>query len=565
MSQRLPGTGPVSCRSPPPATAASGADLHLREPIGSDLGAHDAAADGVKSESGRKHQASARSLGMLSILNPTDSQSLEVIDRGNQGPGPSTNPSPFFGAQGLQRQAAASHSAATSYSGTPIASQRSSTASLASVTEGLSTTWQLPGPGEPRKTSSPRMFAARTSVLGPSTSRPGNTDMPTPGPAAVVPPANRPHEYDMLNQSRLLPSLHRSGLGHAHQSAGAGTPKFPTSLSQPRAQPHDPTHIPNQLAGARKGTDSQFVRENANFQPGPPSAPIQCLQRPADGSQSWADIMRRSGLGASGVLEGQQAYMTLPGNSVPIPVQVDYSQASRKADEKRQRNAKASTRHRRKKKTMQEENVRQLQDVKEERQQLVEELEYTKHQRDFYREERNRLRDVVLRVPSLHHHAAGPPSPTPTRSTGSHTEPSPVTRHATPATASAYPNESLTSNRSSQQLMAEERQEVGGLGFVPTVSIGSLTSLANHGNGVMAPRPRSAASSGGRGEILPPLRAVEGPLPSAQHIALGHAHEQHGQDARTGQWHSLPPGRAETGWAVAPRGFGNSQSRTHQW
>lgn len=56
--------------------------------------------------------------------------------------------------------------------------------------------------------------------------------------------------------------------------------------------------------------------------------------------------------------EGQQAFMALPGCDTPIPVQVDYSQASKKADEKRQRDAKASTRHRRKKKTMQEENMR---------------------------------------------------------------------------------------------------------------------------------------------------------------------------------------------------------------
>ncbi len=106
--------------------------------------------------------------------------------------------------------------------------------------------------------------------------------------------------------------------------------------------------------------------------------------------------------------EGQQAFMTLPGSETPIAIQVDYSQASKKADEKRQRNAKASTRHRRKKKTIQEENVRQIQEMADEKEELVERVEQLTRQRDFYRDERNRLRDIVLRTPSIAQHASGP-------------------------------------------------------------------------------------------------------------------------------------------------------------
>ncbi|KAF4460947.1 hypothetical protein FALBO_12264 [Fusarium albosuccineum] len=91
-------------------------------------------------------------------------------------------------------------------------------------------------------------------------------------------------------------------------------------------------------------------------------------------------------------VDDQQAFMTLPGNDTPIPVTVDYSQASKKEGERRQRNAAASTRHRRKKKIMQEENTKQLQELRDERRMMEIEIEELKQQRDFYRYDRNRLR-----------------------------------------------------------------------------------------------------------------------------------------------------------------------------
>ncbi|KAH7111614.1 hypothetical protein EDB81DRAFT_671376 [Dactylonectria macrodidyma] len=114
--------------------------------------------------------------------------------------------------------------------------------------------------------------------------------------------------------------------------------------------------------------------------------------------------------------EGQQAFLALPGSDSLIYVEVDYSQASKKADEKRQRNARASTRHRRKKKIMQEENTKQLQELRDERRQLEIQLEELTHQRDFYQDDRNRLRDIVSQTPGISHLATGPSSPASARS-----------------------------------------------------------------------------------------------------------------------------------------------------
>lgn len=89
---------------------------------------------------------------------------------------------------------------------------------------------------------------------------------------------------------------------------------------------------------------------------------------------------------------------------------VDVLVASRAADEKRARNAGASARFRQRRKEKENEanNVIARQDRK------IKELE---QERNFYRDDRDRLRDVVLQTPGLEHHARwGPSSPQAMRS-----------------------------------------------------------------------------------------------------------------------------------------------------
>ncbi|KAF4502824.1 hypothetical protein FAGAP_933 [Fusarium agapanthi] len=77
---------------------------------------------------------------------------------------------------------------------------------------------------------------------------------------------------------------------------------------------------------------------------------------------------------------------------------MDSSQASKKADEKRQRNASASTRRRKEKKIMLEEDSKQIQEPQDEGQWMEMRIEELTQQRNFYREDRNRLRDIVAQL-----------------------------------------------------------------------------------------------------------------------------------------------------------------------
>ncbi|KAB5558042.1 hypothetical protein GE09DRAFT_1221178 [Coniochaeta sp. 2T2.1] len=94
-----------------------------------------------------------------------------------------------------------------------------------------------------------------------------------------------------------------------------------------------------------------------------------------------------------------------------IVVPVDTHQGSKTQDQKRQKNAIASARFRTRKK----EREHQLEVDNHELNLRVRELEA---ERDFYRNERNRLRDVVSRTPDISQWANGPPSPVSTRGQG---------------------------------------------------------------------------------------------------------------------------------------------------
>lgn len=108
-----------------------------------------------------------------------------------------------------------------------------------------------------------------------------------------------------------------------------------------------------------------------------------------------------------------------PEHGEEIYVPVDVHQASKQADEKRQRNAGASSRFRKKKKIeamKKEESLQKLEvrahDLEKENEGLIKRCQELEAHRDFYRNERNRLRDIVSRTPSIKEWAnRGPPSP----------------------------------------------------------------------------------------------------------------------------------------------------------
>ncbi|KAG6990699.1 hypothetical protein FocnCong_v020193 [Fusarium oxysporum f. sp. conglutinans] len=268
---------------------------------------------------------------------------------------------------------------------------------------------------------------------------------------------------------------------------------------------------------------------------------------PSESASPWSETLRSHGMGGSlfGV-EGQQALLALPGSEAPIPVHMDFSQASKKADEKRQRNAVASTRHRRKKKIMQEENSKQLQELRDERHLMEIRIEGLIQQRDFYREDRNRLRDIVAQTPSISGLAAGPPSPIISTS-NSYAETASLA--SGPSGSMSY-GDVLANERPAKRRRTDDHPEYS---LPPYESPASGHPSASRSGppmpipGCDAPSCPSSAASSASGERLPPLRAMEGRPPTGPSPGSG-AQEQ---DSRTGKWVPVQPRMAETGWATS--------------
>ena len=94
-----------------------------------------------------------------------------------------------------------------------------------------------------------------------------------------------------------------------------------------------------------------------------------------------------------------------------FPVTIDYQQASKQANEKRLRNAGASARFRARKKEKEKEIHLGMQKLEAANRDLTQRVRDLEAERDFYRNDRNRLRNIVLNTPRIKETAQGPPSP----------------------------------------------------------------------------------------------------------------------------------------------------------
>ncbi|RKK10416.1 hypothetical protein BFJ66_g15069 [Fusarium oxysporum f. sp. cepae] len=411
-------------------------------------------------------------------------------------------------------------------------------------------------PAKPASISLPGTpLGPMTPIGGPSSGRNSQTAFPLPAVNSAKPKASPTQHPRVISVSHvpfresygrqplhgsssakrpfgdITPEDTRTQYSHLRPPPGAQAPlsTFPSSHAPGRTQPplvHSQTsYSPNMQAGRPFPS------------PGPPS----------ESTSPWSETLRRHGMGGSlfGV-EGQQALLALPGSDAPIPVHMDFSQASKKADEKRQRNAVASTRHRRKKKIMQEENSKQLQELRDERRLMEIRIEELIQQRDFYREDRNRLRDIVAQTPSISGLAAGPPSPTISTSNSYAETPSLASG---PSGSMSY-GDVLANERPAQRRRTDDHPEYSLPPYGspasghPSASPSGLPPMLMSGYGGPS-RPSSAASSAS-GERLPTLRVMEGRPPTGPPPGPGVQE----QDPRTGQWVPVQPRVPETGWAT---------------
>ncbi|KAH7175748.1 hypothetical protein EDB81DRAFT_939863 [Dactylonectria macrodidyma] len=190
-------------------------------------------------------------------------------------------------------------------------------------------------------------------------------------PSSSPPQAQRPYELGTPQLARNCdPSMPSS-----HPSTPEAQQLYKLNKSQPVQDCHSnmlSSHPSSPQAQQRHGLDT--CEETGSQSPGHPcivAKPFFAVERasPQAAPSSWPETTPLD-TGAVGRVKGQQFLMALPGSGAPIPVQVDYSQGSQSARRKRTIDARASARHRQKKKACQEEIKKELEELQKRNQAL---------------------------------------------------------------------------------------------------------------------------------------------------------------------------------------------------
>ncbi|KAK5631787.1 hypothetical protein RRF57_007501 [Xylaria bambusicola] len=195
--------------------------------------------------------------------------------------------------------------------------------------------------------------------------------------------------------------------------------------------------------------------------------------------------------------EGQAAVRIQPLQGEPFIIPVDTQQGSRQADEKRQRNAGASQRFRKRKKDRETQERLEHQRMESQYRELEARIQTLENERERLRSDRDRLRDIVYRTPSISELAyQGPPSPNPSNGSG----PSPL------GTMTAYgAADPETGERSSQRRRTDPHPQIefvtGPYGSTP----GSLPPIAASGYPTSMSHPGTPLARS-QAPQLPPLR-----------------------------------------------------------
>ncbi|KAH9900605.1 hypothetical protein F4778DRAFT_151433 [Xylariomycetidae sp. FL2044] len=506
-----------------------------------------------------------RGLGMHNILNPADTQ-------------PQSNVAPSTA--GRPSEAVVSHA------------------------QQASSTFNTSPPGQ-------RPFTFRASTLGNQPQMFSSIG----GPAHLVPPSTERdsvisrHPYSLMGARRILtprsPQSTGGGYGQPPRSVNSQLPYYPpTSLApnrtsqidaqQPVKQEHSPREAGYQLLaphlgrmnapGGMASASNTPPRSVSQPFPGHPNAPgldqhqgstvphtlpqLFPMETPfaasmpphfapplATGDPRWPAPAQHGSLAVRNLPApgAQPMFGIMPSHGEQIVVQIDTQQASRQADEKRQRNAGASARFRARKKdreVQQTFNVNRLENEARDMEMRLQDLE---HQRDHYRNDRDRLREIVHRTPGISELAyQGPPSPTLTRRT-SLTERSPLGSAPlpvrqppvipAPAYGSANP---VTGERSSRRRRTDPLLEYSN---PPSGSAQGLTQMPMTGYPMPLSQPTTPTASA-QTATLPPLRLDQPSGASTPGPASGPS----GPGTPAGGLPHLGREPHETGWATRPGG-----------
>ncbi|KAI0442036.1 hypothetical protein F4803DRAFT_387481 [Xylaria telfairii] len=243
--------------------------------------------------------------------------------------------------------------------------------------------------------------------------------------------------------------------------------------------------------------------------------------------------------------EGQAALRIQPAHGEAFIVPVDTHQGSRQADEKRQRNAGASQRFRKRKKDRETQERMEHQRMESQYRELEARIHALETDKERLRSDRDRLRDIVYRTPSVSELAyQGPSSPDP----GNESGPSPLMPR--PTYGAADPE---TGERSSQRRRTDPHPQVEFVNIPYGSAPGSLPPIAASGYPTSISHP-GTPSARSQAPQLPPLRlgSASG-TPTTTTVSAASTPVQAYQQLKRESY--------ETGWATGPRASADPSQR----
>ncbi|KAI1175988.1 hypothetical protein F4777DRAFT_578413 [Nemania sp. FL0916] len=413
-----------------------------------------------------------RSIGVHTILNPAETQQLtrrrrEETTSSPKAPSAASNPSPrgpppsfgFLG-QGVGRHEHTKPIVDDQISMAPPSMEGGSpgtTRSHPSLTVAQRVLTSRP----PRLNSPGQVHPFR--ALNPPHSLPQHHSAGPQELSRIIPPesgvSGRPEQFVSARGSPLAPQL-----GRVMSPAGR-PPLNKTSLTPstlPISQP-PPSHLHSSLQGRfLPGSPVVPTGQSPGYPPHSPYttaivSPSHSRYPGSGGDHRWPggneQVMQYESPGVRGFAfgEGQAALRIQPAHGEAFIVPVDTHQGSRQADEKRQRNAGASQRFRKRKKDRETQERLEHQRMESQYREMEARIQTLENDRERLRSDRDRLRDIVYRTPSLSDLAyQGPPSPDRSSESG----PSPLSSRTRYGTADPE-----TGERSSQRRRTDPQVE----------------------------------------------------------------------------------------------------------
>ncbi|KAI0971053.1 hypothetical protein F4678DRAFT_91103 [Xylaria arbuscula] len=371
----------------------------------------------------RQQSLTLRSLGVHTILNPAETQSPLTRERAEDAvPSPKASsavssssprlPPPHFAYQdpGMARIGQTTPTIEDLPSTAPSSAERGSPGTARPYPP-IAAARQVLNPRSPRLISprqshpfrsinalqsQPQHLSARSqdsnrAILS-ETKIPGRQDQPPSArgsPMAqqlsqVMSPAGRPPSNLTPLPTMMRPSSQPVA---NHSNPGLqGRPFFP---SGPGVQPAQPPGYP---------PHNQYTASSMSHTPGylSPGSDHRWSGGPEHGIQYSSTGVRSFALG-----EGQAALRIQPAHGEAFIIPVDTHQGSRQADEKRQRNAGASQRFRKRKKDRETQERMEHQRMESQYRELEARIQTLETERERIRSDRDRLRDIVYRTPSV--------------------------------------------------------------------------------------------------------------------------------------------------------------------